>query len=57
LPGIFEESLLVASHIIPWSHDKSKRGDPANGLCLLIEFDEYFDKGLISKRDDFSVIV
>jgi len=57
LSGIFEEGLLVASHIIPWSHDKSKRGDPANGLCLFIEFDKYFDKGLISISDDFSVIV
>lgn len=57
LSRIAEESLLVASHIIPWSHDKSKRSDPANGLCLFIEFDKYFDKGLISIRDDLSVIV
>lgn len=57
LSRIAEESLLVASHIIPWSHDKSKRSDPANGLCLFVEFDKYFDKGLISMRDDLSVIV
>lgn len=57
LSRIAEESLLVASHIIPWSHDKSKRSDPANGLCLFVEFDKYFDKGLISIRDDLSVIV
>jgi predicted restriction endonuclease len=57
LSGISEEGLLVASHIIPWSRDKSKRGDPGNGLCLFIEFDKYFDKGMISIGDDFSVIV
>jgi predicted restriction endonuclease len=57
LSGISEEVLLVASHIIPWSHDKSKRGDPGNGLCLFVEFDKYFDKGLISISDDSSVIV
>lgn len=57
LSGISEEALLVASHIIPWSRDKSKRGDPGNGLCLFIEFDKYFDKGMISIGDDFSVIV
>lgn len=57
ISGISEASLLVASHIIPWSHDKSKRSDPANGLCLFIEFDKYFDKGFISIADDLSVIV
>jgi predicted restriction endonuclease len=57
LSRIAEECLLVASHIIPWSHDKSKRSDPANGLCLFVEFDKYFDKGLISIRDNLSVIV
>jgi predicted restriction endonuclease len=55
--GIAEESLLVASHIIPWSHDKSKRSDPANGLCLFVEYDKYFDKGYISIADDYSIIV
>lgn len=55
--GIAEESLLVASHIVPWSHDKTKRSDPANGLCLFVEFDKYFDRGLISINDDLSVIV
>lgn len=57
LSGIAEESLLVASHIIPWSHDKSKRSDPANGLCLFVEFDKYFDRGYISLNEDLSVVV
>lgn len=57
LSGVSEEAFLVASHIIPWSHDKSKRGDPSNGLCLFVEFDNNFDKGLISISDDYSVIV
>lgn len=57
ISGIAELSLLVASHIIPWSHDKSKRSDPANGLCLFIEYDKYFDRGYISLADDLSIIV
>ena len=57
ISSIAEPSLLVASHIIPWSHDKSRRSDPANGLCLFVEYDKYFDRGYISLEDDLSIIV
>ncbi len=57
ISSITETSVLVASHIIPWSHDKSKRSDPGKGLCLFIEYDKYFDRGYISLADDFSIIV
>jgi putative restriction endonuclease len=57
ISGISEPNLLIASHIIPWSHDKSIRSDPANGLCLFVEMDRYFDLGYISIDDDLCVII
>lgn len=48
ISGISEKSLLVASHIIPWSVNKNYRSDPANGLCLFVEYDSYFDQGYIT---------
>ncbi len=27
-------AILVASHIVPWSLDKSQRMNPSNGICL-----------------------
>lgn len=57
LCGISEPSLLTASHIIPWSHKKDFRGDISNGICLYVEYDALFDKGLISFSDDLELIV
>lgn len=48
ISGIKELSLLVASHIIPWADDKTKRLDPANGLLLNSMLDRAFDQGLIT---------
>ena len=42
-------SLLVASHIKPWSKsDNQERLDPYNGLLLLPNLDKAFDLGFIS---------
>jgi predicted restriction endonuclease len=42
-------SVLRASHIKPWRFsDNSERVDPYNGLLLLPQYDQLFDKGLIS---------
>ncbi|WP_316739892.1 HNH endonuclease [Pedobacter aquatilis] len=42
-------SLLVASHIKPWSKCLPKeRIDPYNGFLLLPNYDKVFDKGLIT---------
>lgn len=57
LTEIHEPSLLTASHIIPWSHNKEYRGDISNGICLYIEIDALFDKGFISFTDDLKVII
>lgn len=34
ITGITEDSLLVASHIVPWAAKIDSRLDPGNGLCL-----------------------
>jgi predicted restriction endonuclease len=49
--------LLNASHIIPWSADKSRRADPKNGLSLCVLHDRAFDRGLITVAEDFKVEV
>jgi len=48
-------SLLVASHIIPWSKNKQERLNPRNGICLNNIHDKAFDKGLITITSDFKV--
>lgn len=57
LTDISEHSLLTASHIVPWSHNKASRGDISNGICLYIEYDALFDKGFISFKDDLEIII
>ena len=41
------ESLLVASHIVPWSTDRRNRLNPRNGLLLCRTHDGLFDSGII----------
>lgn len=57
MSGLSEPRLLVASHIVPWSKDKSNRLNPSNGLCLSAIHDRAFDKGLITLTDDLRVVV
>ncbi len=57
ISGISEQSLLTASHIIPWAHNKNTRADIANGICLYNEYDALFDKGYISFTDNLEVII
>ena len=52
---VAEPRLLIASHIIPWSEDKSNRLNPRNGLCLSALHDRAFDSGLITVTTDFRV--
>ncbi len=49
--------LLNASHIIPWSADKTRRADPQNGLSLCVLHDRAFDRGLITVDDNFHIIL
>jgi hypothetical protein len=47
--GYQDVSLLIASHIKPWSvSNNHERVDPANGLLLLPNLDRAFDKGLLT---------
>ncbi len=57
MSGLSEPRLLIASHIVPWSKDKTNRLNPSNGLCLSAIHDKAFDKGLIALSDDFRVLV
>jgi putative restriction endonuclease len=57
ISGISEQTMLVASHIVPWSANKNYRSDPGNGLCLFIEYDAYFDKGYITIDKNLNIIV
>ena len=50
-------TLLVASHIIPWSHDKRNRMNPRNGLLLSVLHDKAFDAGIITLNNDMTVRV
>ena len=57
MSGLSEPSLLVASHIVPWVHDKGNRLNPRNGLCLSALHDRAFDRGLIALTDELTILV
>jgi len=57
MSGLSEHRLLIASHIVPWSKDKTNRLNPSNGLCLSAIHDRAFDKGLITLTDDFRIVL
>jgi hypothetical protein len=52
------ESVMNASHIVPWKDGKSKqRLDQYNGLWLIPNLDRLFDRHLISFQEDGSLLV
>ena len=55
ITGLSIPSLLVASHIVPWSHDESNRVNPRNGLLLSALHDKAFDSGLLTLDDDMTI--
>ncbi len=57
ITGLSIPALLVASHIVPWSHDDSNRVNPRNGLLLSALHDKAFDNGLLTIDDDMTVRV
>lgn len=48
ITGLGIRSLNVASHIIPWSEDETRRTDPTNGLLLNALIDRAFDRHLVT---------
>jgi putative restriction endonuclease len=55
ITGISISSLLVASHIIPWSKNTQERLNPKNGICLNTFHDKAFDRGLITITTEFKL--
>lgn len=57
--GIENESLLIASHIKPWSEcEKEEKTDyQSNGLLLCPQHDKLFDKGYISFTDKGTILI
>jgi putative restriction endonuclease len=57
ITGLDQTSLLVASHILPWSKDENNRLNPKNGLALNALHDKAFDRGLITITEDLKINV
>lgn len=58
LCGVDEESLLIASHIKPWTDSNpEERVDEYNGLLLCPNHDKLFDRGYISFDDDGRIMI
>lgn len=57
ITGLDLPEVLRASHIIPWSENKTNRLNPCNGLCLSATYDAAFDKHLISLDEDYRLIL
>lgn len=59
MTGLAVASLLIASHIKPWSKSdaKTERTNPSNGLCLNALHDKAFDRGLITVTPKYEVRV
>jgi predicted restriction endonuclease len=57
ISGVNIKSMLIASHIIPWSINEANRLNPSNGLCLNTLYDNAFDKGFITIDEDYRIIL
>lgn len=58
LTGCKVLSILIASHIVPWSEcDDIQRLDVNNGILLSPDVDALFDKNLISFTDDGALLL
>ena len=55
--GLSIPTLLIASHIVPWTHDETNRLNPKNGLLLSPLHDRAFDRGLITLDDNLTLRV
>ncbi len=57
ITNIKVKDFLVASHIKPWSKDKSNRLNPHNGICLNNIHDQAFDKGYLTIDYNYKIII
>ena len=51
------ESLLIASHIIPWKVDSENRLNPHNGMSLCAIHDKAFDRGFLTLDEKYQVLL
>jgi putative restriction endonuclease len=51
------ESLLIASHIIPWKVDTANRLNPHNGMSLCAIHDKAFDRGLLTLDEKYQILL
>lgn len=57
ITGISNPDLLIASHIKPWSvSTNAERLDTDNGILISVLIDRLFDRGLITFKDDGSIL-
>ena len=57
ITGMNVQSLLIASHIIPWAANENERLNPENGICLSPLYDRAFDKGLIGIMPNYEIVL
>lgn len=57
ITGMDIQSLLVASHIIPWAINENERLTPENGICLSPLYDKTFDKGYIGILPNYEIVL
>lgn len=57
ISGLAIPELLVASHIIPWAKDETRRADPTNGIALNALYDKAFDRYLISFNENLNLVL
>ena len=58
ITGVSIPSLLIASHIVPWSQSNNEEKlDVINGILLSPNFDAHFDRQLISFENDGSILI
>ena len=57
ISGLAVPQLLIASHIIPWAEDETRRANPSNGIALNALYDKAFDRHLISFDENFALVI
>lgn len=53
--GLNLDNLLVASHILKWSENKSNRLNPENGICLCSIHDKAYELGYLGIQSDYKI--
>ena len=49
---------MIASHIKPWNKsDECEKTNPQNGLCLNALHDKAFDRGFLTVKRDYTIVV